>query len=83
MQGVVRLVLTEGVLLIGLGVLLGLAGAVALAQTLSGLVFGVQPTDPVLLTAVAVITGAVALMACIAPARRAMRVNPIEVLAES
>ena len=44
--------------------------------------FGVQPTDPVLLTAVAVVTGAVALMACIAPARRAIRVNPIEVLSE-
>ena len=59
---------------------LGLAGAVAMASTLKGLVFGVQPTDPLLLGTVALATGGVALLACIAPARRATRVNPVEVL---
>jgi putative ABC transport system permease protein len=81
-RGVVRLVLTEGLALIGAGVLVGLVGALALGQSLSGVLFGVRPTDPVLLASVALATAAVALMACVAPARRAMRVNPIEVLSE-
>ena len=79
---VLRLVLTEGVVLVGFGLLIGLAGAVAMGQTLHGLVFGVQPTDPVLLSTVAFATGVVALLACVAPARRAMRVNPVDVLSE-
>jgi ABC-type antimicrobial peptide transport system permease subunit len=81
-RDVVRLVLAEGVVLVGGGLLIGLAGAVAMARTLQGLVFGVQPTDPLLLGAVALATGVVALLACVAPARRAMRVNPVEVLSE-
>ena len=79
-RGVLQLVLTEGMVLIGVGLMLGLAGAVAMAHTLKGLVFGVQPTDPWLLGTVAVATGGVALLACIAPARRATRVNPVDVL---
>jgi hypothetical protein len=82
MRGVLRLVLTEGVVLVGIGLLLGMAGAIAIAQTLKGLIFGVQATDPLLLTTVTLGTGAVALLACIAPARRATRVNPVEVLSE-
>ena len=81
-RGVFQRVLAEGLVLIGIGLVLGLAGAIATARALEGLVFGVQPTDPVLLAAVAGATGCVALLACIAPARRATRVNPVEVLAE-
>jgi predicted permease len=81
-RDVLRLVLTEGIVLVGLGLLLGLAGAMAMAHTLQGLVFGVRPTDPLLPLAVALATGAVALLACVAPARRAMRVNPVDVLSE-
>jgi predicted permease len=79
-RAVLRLVLTEGVLVIGTGVMLGLAGAVAMGQALRGIVFGVQPTDPRLLGAVAALTACVALLACIMPARRATRVNPVDVL---
>ena len=79
-RDVVRLVLTEGVTLIGVGLILGLAGALVMARSLKGLVFGVQPTDPLILAAVAAATGCVALLACIAPAHRATRVNPVEVL---
>jgi predicted permease len=80
LNGVLRLVLSEGVVLIGLGLLLGLTGAVAIADTLKNLVFGVQPTDPVLLASVALATGCAAFMACLLPARRAARVNPVDVL---
>jgi predicted permease len=77
-----RLVLTEGVLLIGAGLLLGIGGALGTAGALKGLLYGVQPTDPALLTAVALGTGSVALLACVGPARRAARVDPVEVLSE-
>jgi ABC-type antimicrobial peptide transport system permease subunit len=73
-------VLGEGLVLVGTGLAIGLAGAVAAAGALKGLIFGVQPTDPRFLLAVAVATGCVALLACAAPARRATRVNPVEVL---
>jgi hypothetical protein len=80
--GIFQLVLAEGLVSIGLGLALGLSGAFAMARVLEGLVFGVQPSDPVLLGAVAAAAGAVALLACIAPAHRATRVNPVEVLSE-
>jgi putative ABC transport system permease protein len=77
-----RLVLKEGAALITGGLLLGLAGAVAMAEVMKGLLFGVQPTDPLLLGSVAVGTGCIALLACLAPANRAARVDPVEVLSE-
>jgi ABC-type antimicrobial peptide transport system permease subunit len=81
-RGVFRLVLAEGAVLIGVGLALGLAGAGLAARSLKGLLFGVQPTDPVVFAAVTIVTGAVALLACIEPARRATRVDPIRVLSQ-
>jgi predicted permease len=81
-RAIFYLVLREGVVLIGVGLLLGLAGAVAMARALNGVVFGVEPTDPRLLASVAVATGCIALLACLAPARRATRVDPVDVLSE-
>lgn len=80
--GILRLVLAEGVMLIGAGLVLGLAGAIAMAGALEGVLFGVQPTDPLLLGSVVLGTGVVALLACLAPARRASHVDPVEVLSE-
>jgi putative ABC transport system permease protein len=82
-RGIFDLVFREGVTLIGFGLMLGLAGALALAQTLEGQLFGVRPTDPLVLGTVAILTGCVALLACIAPAARAARVDPVEVLTET
>jgi putative ABC transport system permease protein len=82
-QGIFRLVLIEGLVLVGIGLAFGLGCAVAGARTLTGLLFGVQPTDPVLLLAVTILTGVVALLACIQPAVRATRVDPITVLTDS
>ena len=82
MRGVFRLVLAEGAVLIGIGLVLGVAGAALAAQTLKGLLFGVRPTDPVLFAAVTIVTGVIALLACIEPARRATRVDPIKVLTQ-
>jgi len=77
---VLRLVLTQGGLLIGGGVLVGIAGALALTRLLQALLYEVTPTDPLTFTAAAVTLVGVAMAACLNPARRAMNVDPMSVL---
>jgi putative ABC transport system permease protein len=79
---VFRMVLSEGVGLIVAGVVVGVAGALATARALDGFVFGVVATDARVLATVAIITSAAALAACLAPARRAARINPVDVLSD-
>jgi hypothetical protein len=57
-------------------------GALLVGRLLEGQVFGVTPSDPVILAAVALATGLIALLACVSPARRATQVDPIRVLNE-
>jgi putative ABC transport system permease protein len=75
-----RMVLWDGLLLAGIGVVLGLGGAVALGRIIRSLLFNVEPTDPVTLVVVAGVMLATALVACYLPARRATKVDPIVVL---
>jgi len=75
-----RMVLGEGVQLVGAGLLLGLAGALALARALESLLFEVSAADPLTYAAVVAVLGAAALLALDAPARRATRVDPMESL---
>jgi len=75
-----RSVLREGMLLIGAGVAIGLIGALALTRTIASLLFQVSPTDPVVFTGVPLVLVVVALIACLVPARRASRVDPIVAL---
>ena len=75
-----NLISAEGLRLIAGGVLMGTAAALALARVLRTFPFGVQATDEVTYVAVAVLFGAVALLACWAPIRRAAKVDPIEAL---
>ena len=81
-RGIFRLVFGEGLLLVAAGLTLGLLGVVGLRRVLAGQVFGVTPTDPAILVAVTVGTGAVALLACLRPAWCASRVDPLIVLKE-
>jgi predicted permease len=79
-RGIFRLVFGEGLALVAGGLALGLLGAFAVRRVLAEQVHGVTPTDPAILAAVSVGTACVALLACLLPARRAARVDPLIVL---
>ena len=72
--------LSLGGRLVAAGTALGLAGAWAAGHGMRALLFEVPPTDPRVFAAAAVVTGGVALVACLIPSRRAARVAPVEVL---
>jgi putative ABC transport system permease protein len=77
---VLGLVLGEGLRLALLGATIGLAGSFFAARLLSGMLFGVAPSDPFTFASVAVVLVAVAMAACYIPARRATRVDPLVAL---
>ncbi len=77
---VTRLVVSQGVRLVAGGLAIGLALALALGRFLSGLLFGVTPTDGPTLAAVLVIIGSTAALSIWLPARRAVRVSPLTAL---
>ena len=78
--GVLALVMRQGLALTAVGLAVGLAGATALGRLMASLLFGVQPTDPVTMGAVAATIAAVGAVACALPAYRASRVDPVVVL---
>lgn len=75
-----RMVVAQSVRLAALGVVVGVLGALASMRVLQSLLFGVSPTNPVLIAGAAVLLLAVAAAAGYAPARRAARVDPAEAL---
>ena len=77
---VLGMVLREGGLLAGVGVALGIVGALAASRLLAGFLFGVTPNDLSVFVAVPAVLGLVALGACALPARRAARVDPVTAL---
>jgi predicted permease len=78
--GVVRMVLRQGMVLVGIGIALGLAGAWALTRLLRGMLYGVSPMDPLALAAGALVLSVIALLACFIPAQRAAKIDPMEAL---
>jgi len=79
-RAVERLVLAQGIRLVATGIVAGLTGAFALTRALSSLVYGVSVTDPVTFAGIAMLLGAVALLACYLQARRAAKVDPMAAL---
>ena len=77
---VLRLVLKHGMKMALGGVALGLIAALGLTRLLASLLFGVSPTDPATFIFVALLLAAVALLACLIPARRATKVDPMVAL---
>jgi len=79
---IVQLVLHEGFILVGIGLLVGIAGSFLLRSAVAGQIYGVQPFDPLVLLSVIAVLGLIALAACLVPARRAVQVDPMIVLSE-
>ena len=81
-RDLVLLSLRTGVRQTVAGLVVGLVAALALTRIMSGLLYGVAPTDPLTFALVAAVTGFVAVAASVGPARRAGRANPVSVLHE-
>jgi len=79
-RNVFGMVLRQGLGAAVVGLTLGLLGAAALGRVLAKLLYGVTPTDALTFVAVAAVLLAVTLVACFIPARRAVRVDPLEAL---
>ena len=77
---VLRLVVRQGMAPVVLGLVIGMVAALALGRLLTTQLYEVSPHNPALLATTAITLGAVALLACFLPARRATFVNPIEAL---
>jgi predicted permease len=77
---VLRMVGGSGLRLAGTGMILGVAGALAVTRLLASFLHGVTPTDPVTFGSVGLVLSAVALLACYGPARRATRIDPLVAL---
>jgi ABC-type antimicrobial peptide transport system permease subunit len=75
-----KMVIRQGMKLAGLGILIGLAGALALSRLITTLLFGVYPNDPVSFAAIAALLAMVAFLATWLPARRATQVDPLSAL---
>jgi putative ABC transport system permease protein len=74
---VLRLVLGQGARIVGLGLLLGLAGTLAAGRAIESMLYRTSAYDPIILAAVTLLFAAIAALACWFPARRATKVNPV------
>jgi putative ABC transport system permease protein len=77
---ILRLVLTRGVVMAGIGLLIGVGGSIGAAQLLRSFLFEITPTDPIAMAAAAGVMSLAALLACYVPARRFAAADPVSVL---
>jgi putative ABC transport system permease protein len=80
--GILRLILREGAVLVILGLAGGLIGLLGLRRIIASQLYGVGALDPLVILVVTGVLGVASLIACLAPARRAARVNPVEALSQ-
>ncbi len=80
MEGVLKMVVSQGMMISIIGIVAGAVGAFFLAKLLEAFLFGVKPRDPVVFVAVPLVLAAVALIAVIVPAFRATRIDPVKAL---
>jgi predicted permease len=80
LRDVLRLIVSQGMRMVMIGLILGLTGAFALTRVFGSLLLGVGTTDPLTFVGVTVLLVVIALLACLVPARRATRVDPLVAL---
>ncbi len=79
-KGVLAMILRQGLTSVAIGLGVGIVGALALARLVSGLLFGIEPTDPICFVGSAAVLVMVAMLACLVPAQRATTIEPITAL---
>ncbi len=79
-RDVLKMVMRRGLVMTLIGVIIGLGGAFGLTRILESQLYEVEPTDPATFAAVSALLAVIALVACLLPARRAARVNPMTAL---
>ena len=80
---ILKLILGRGLVLVSIGVAIGVVASVGLTRFIENMLFGVTPTDPLTFAVIVILLGFVALLACLIPAQRALRVDPIVVLRQT
>lgn len=76
------LIIGQGLRIVAVGLLCGALGSLALVRLIQSLLYGVRPADPSVIASVALLMAATGVAACMVPARRATRIDPVEALAE-
>ncbi len=79
-RDLLMLVVRQGMFVAAVGTIAGLAGALVLTRFMRALLFGVHASDPATFAAIALTLAVVALVACMVPARRASRIDPMEAM---
>ena len=79
---ILRLITEQGLKIVGVGLIVGLLASLILVRFIEGILYGVSGTDPFSLCAAIIVLGLAALVACLLPALRATRINPITALRE-
>ncbi len=74
---VVRLVVRQGLVPVAAGLAIGIGAGLGISRLLTSILYEVAPTDPITYVTVVVVFAAIALLACVAPARRAARIDPL------
>jgi ABC-type antimicrobial peptide transport system permease subunit len=74
---VVQLVLRQGMAIAAVGLTIGLLAALAATRLLGALLYGVNPSDPIVFAGVTILLAGAAFAACYLPARRAVRIDPV------
>ena len=79
-RDIIRLVVREGLIVTGVGIVLGVAAAFGLTRLIASQLYGVTPMDPLTIAVVVVLLTTVATLACVIPARHAARADPLRAL---